>query len=253
MIAFTATNSAHQSTSAEMTIEVDAGTPALAPSQTLACSSNAIATLQGKWLAASNLVLSDPSASSLDLAGVQVKINGQAVPVLYSSVTQVDFLCPALDAGTPLSVVVETPAGLTAPLSATMSQASPRILSLGRSGQNQGTLSFVDNTDLVMERDFSLLGHPAQAGDAVLIWATGLDAAGGTSAAALLVKIGEASATAESVQSVAGHAGLYAIQVRVPAATAFGEAVPVQLQALTSNGQQVTSNLVTAAIEPVRQ
>jgi uncharacterized protein (TIGR03437 family) len=251
VIALTATNSARQSSSAEITIEVDAGAPELTPLQKLACSPNAIATLKGRWLAPPESELSKPSGSAMDLGGVRVKINGQAVSVLYSSATQVDFLCPALDAGTQLSVVVETAGGLMDPLAATMSEASPTIFSVDRSDRDQGLLRFADTMDLVVKRDFRLSGHPAQPGDEVLIWATGLGAAGGTSAA-LLVQIGEAYATVESVQPVAGHEGLYAIQVRVPAATTFGDAVPVQLQALTSDGQQVTSNVVTAAVEPVR-
>jgi uncharacterized protein (TIGR03437 family) len=252
VIAFTATNSAHQSSSAAMTIEVDAGAPALTPLQTLVCSPNAIATLKGTWLAPPESDLSELSVSAMELAGVRVKINGQAVPVLYRSEARVDFLCPSLDVGTKLSVVVETPAGLAGPLTATMTEASPMILSLDRSGQNQGALSFADNGDLVTERDFRLLGHPAQPGDDVLIWATGLGGSGGTSAA-LLVTIGEAYARIESVQPVAGHEGLQAVRVRVPATTTFGDAVPVQLQALTSDGRQVVSNVVTAAVEPVRQ
>jgi hypothetical protein len=69
----------------------------------------------------------------------------------------------------------------------------------------------------------------------------------------LLVTIGEAYARIESVQPVAGHEGLQAIRVRVPATVTFGNAVPVQLQALTSDGRQVASNVVTAAVETVRQ
>ena len=57
--------------------------------------------------------------------GRKVKINGQAVPVLYSSAAQVDFLCPALDPGTQLSLVVETPAGLAGALTATMQKPLP--------------------------------------------------------------------------------------------------------------------------------
>ena len=251
VIAFTASNLARQLTSEELTIEVGAGAPALTSSQTLACSPNAIATLTGTWLAPPESVLWKPSGGAMDLGGVRVRINGQSVPVLYSSATRVDFLCPNLDAGTQLSVVVETPGGITKPLTATMNEASPTILSMGGSGQNQGPLSFVETQDLVIARDFRMSGHPAQAGDEVLILATGLGAAGGTSSVALFVKIGEAYAAIESVQPVPGHEGLYSIKVRIPV-VGFGDAVPVQLEALTSNGQ-LSSNVVTAAIEAVTQ
>jgi uncharacterized protein (TIGR03437 family) len=255
VIAFTATNLVRQSSSAEVTIEVDAGVPALTPSQTISCSPNAIGTLTGKWLAPPESEVSEPSGGAMDLGGVRVRINGQAVPVLYSSAAEVDFLCPALDAGTQLSVAVETLRGFTEPLAATMNEATPTILSLDHSGRNKGFLSFADTSfadtgDLVVERDFRLSGQPAQPGDDVLIWATGLDGSVGTSAA-LMVKIGDAYASIESVQPVAGHEGLHVIRVRVPAAT-LGDAVPVQLLVLTSDGEQVRSSVVPVAVESVR-
>jgi hypothetical protein len=54
------------------------------------------------------------------------------------------------------------------------------------------------------------------------------------------------------VRSLEGYAGVYAIEVRVPAAMTFGT-VPVQLQIMMPDGHQVDSNAVTAAFEAVRQ
>jgi len=250
VIEFTATNSTGQSSSAKTTIEVGAGAPELTPSQALACSPNAIASLEGNWLATREAALWEPSGGTLALGGVDVKINDQAVPVLYSSATEVDFLCPALEAGSPLLLVVETPEGQTAPLSGTMNGASPAILPFDRRQHSQEALSFAEGRDLVAERDFRMVGHPAQPGDEVVIWVTGLGE-GGANTAALLVKIGEAYATPDSVEPVAGRAGLYAIHVPVPAAATFGDAVPVALE-VTSDGRLLTSNVATAAIEPIR-
>jgi len=250
VLVFTATNSAGQSSAAQVTIEVDAGAPSLTPSQAVGCSPNAIGSLAGRWLAPENSVLSDPSGSTVDLGGVRVQVNGQAVPVLYRSATRVNFLCPALAAGAPLSIAVETPEGITAPLSSTMNEVSPVIRPLLGSAEDHGLLAFVGTQDRVMERDFSLSGHPAQPGDEVLIFASGLGKV--DTFATLLVEVGGAYARTDSVQPVAGHAGLYAIQVRVPTAPMFGDAVPVQVEVFSFGGQQVVSNVVTAAIEAAR-
>ena len=52
-------------------------------------------------------------------------------------------------------------------------------------------------------------------------------------------------------EAVPGYTGVFAIDVRVPAAMTF-EVVPVQLQIMTLDGQ-INSNRVTAAFEAVRQ
>jgi len=236
-VTFTAVNSLAQIATAQTDIEVDAGTPVLTPSQQVSCSSSAIASLAGKWLAAPGVALSDPTGSAMELGGAKVKINGQYVPVLFSSATQVNFLCPALDAGTPLSLAVETASGVTEPLSATMVEASPAILGI----------SFPGTADLAMVRNFLVPAHPAQPGDQILIRASGLGAAG-----TLLVKLGDIPAEAETVNAVAGSAGQYTIQARVPAGVAFGDAVPVQVQIASPGGRQFNSNIVAAAIEAVR-
>jgi uncharacterized protein (TIGR03437 family) len=236
-VTFTAANAMAQTSTALTTIEVDAGTPVLTPSQELACSANAVAQLNGKWLAAPGSAVSDPSGTAMELGGAKVKVNGQYVPVLFSSATRVHFLCPALDAGTRLSIAVETDSGVTEPTTATMLEASPAILSLSHS----------DSADLTAMRTFLAPAHPAQPGDPLLILSSGLGSG------PVLVKIGDISGEVESVNAVPGSAGLYAIQTRVPAGTMFGDAVPVQVQVATPGGRQFTSNTVTAVIEPVRQ
>jgi uncharacterized protein (TIGR03437 family) len=187
------------------------------------------------------------------LGGTKVKVNGQNVPVLFSSAVRVNFLCPALDPGTQLSVAVETDAGTTEPFTTIMQEATPTILSLEDQSQAQGVVSFLDTTDLAMMRNFRVPAHPAQPGDQILIWASGLGSAAGTSAGTVLVKLGDAAAKVESVNAVPGQAGLYTIQIEVPAVVAFGDALPVQVQVATPDGRQFNSNTVTATIEPVRQ
>jgi len=134
-----------------------------------------------------------------------------------------------------------------------MQEAAPRILSLDGSAQQQGLISFLETGDLVMQRNYRVLAHPAQPGDQILIWATGLGALAESWPGRVVVKIGDLYAAIHAVNAVSGYAGLYAIQVEVPASSNVGDAIAVQLHMSTSDGRQVSSNNVTTTIEPVRQ
>jgi uncharacterized protein (TIGR03437 family) len=184
----------------------------------------------------------------MDLDGTKVRVNGQYVPVLFSSATEVTFLCPNLRPGSELSVEVATASAITEPLTTIMREASPTIISLDGSGMNQGIVSFADDNDLVMARTFRVPGHPAQTGDYVVIWATGLASVTDASNRAR-VKVGDIHTDIESIHAVSGYAGLYNVQVRVPAVITVGDAVPLQLEVTTPNGQQFNSNTVTISIE----
>ena len=250
-VTFTATNAARQSSSMQVTIEVTSGDPTLDTAERM-CSPGAVASLKGSWLAEPGSALSDPSGNAMDLAGTKVKVNGQYVPVLSASPTQVHFLCPVLDPETRLEVAVETASGVTQPLTMVMQSASPWIFSLDGAGQNQGVISFADSTELAMSRNSRVAARPAEPGDEIVIWGTGFGPATEVSTRTVLVRIGDAYAKTDSVRAVPGHVGVYTIQVRVPTA-AIGDSVPVQVQVTTPDGKQFNSNNVTAAFEPVSQ
>ncbi|HTS65537.1 MAG TPA: hypothetical protein VMH28_26125, partial [Candidatus Acidoferrales bacterium] len=177
--------------------------------------------------------------------------NGQYVPVLFASEDRVSFLCPSQDPGAELEAVVESVAGTTDPVKATMQAASPVIFSLDGSGHNQGVISFTETADLAMARNFLVPAHPAQPGDEILIWGTGFGS--GSPADAVSVKLGHALAQVESLRPVPGRAGTYVIRARVPLNTEFGDAVGLQVQIATPDGRRFTSNQVTLAVEPVYQ
>jgi uncharacterized protein (TIGR03437 family) len=250
-VTFGATNSGRQSSSAEVTVNVGSGLPSLANSERLVCSPGSLASLNGSGFGEPGAALSDSSGNSMVLGGTQVKINGQSAPVLFASDARVSFLCPALEADTQLEAAVETEAGISESVTAPMQQVSPMMFSLDGSGENQGVISFAGTTELAMARNFLAAGHPAQPGDEILIWGSGFGTP--TEVPAVEVKLGGVDAEVESVSAVAGHAGVYTIQARVPAGTDFGEAVPVQVQVTTPDGKQFRSNKLTLALEPVSQ
>ncbi len=250
-ITFTASNSARQSSMQQVELEVDSGLPTVdLPASS--CTPGAIGTLHGKWLATSGSQLSDPSGGSFDLGGTSVAVNGQAVAVLYSSADRVDFLCPTTGTESQLSVAITSRFGSTQPVTMGMDEAAPTILSVDDSQRNQGLISFYGTDDLVMERNYRRPAHPAQPGDQIVIFATGLGSAAESLPGKILVKLSDVYAGVEAVQGVPDHAGVYAIRVRVPAAMTFG-AVPVQLQIMTVDNHQLNSNAVTAVFEAARQ
>jgi uncharacterized protein (TIGR03437 family) len=147
-------------------------------------------------------------------------------------------------------VAVETASGRAAPFDTTMRAASPVILSADGPGAGQGLISFTESGEIAMARNFRVPAHPAQPGGSIVILATGLGA-DPQSLGDVAVRLGGVRVQADAVQPVSQHSGIYAVQVRVPEFTEFGDAVPVQISVIGADGTEATSNVVTAGIEPV--
>ncbi|MEO8660385.1 MAG: LamG-like jellyroll fold domain-containing protein, partial [Bryobacteraceae bacterium] len=177
-VLFRATDTAGRASAGRVAIEVASGVPVLTtlPEQ-LACSPNSIVSLHGKWLSTADSFTTDETGTALQLAGTRVTVNGQDVPVLLSSPTEVAFLCPVLAAGSELSVAVETSAGISTALKTQMQGASPRLLTRDGSTDGQGLVTFDGSSDVLTARDYRMQGHPAAPGDRIAIWATGLQSA----------------------------------------------------------------------------
>jgi len=94
-----------------------------------------------------------------------------------------------------------------------------------------------------------LPGNPAQPGDRVSIWTTGLDATDQTLPSSVLVKFGALSVEADSVHAVSEHAGTQAVEVQVPAAAGAGNVVPVCIEVFALTGQEVSSNCAYTTLE----
>lgn len=252
-VTFRAANSGGQSSSVEVAVHVGSGLPSLPGSERLVCSPAALASLQGSGLAELDSTFSDPTGNATVLGGTRVRINSEFVPVLFASDARVTFLCPPMETDTRLEAAIETGAGVSRALIATMQKVSPTIFSLDDSGEGQGMISFAGAEELATARSYLQPGHPAQPGDEILIWGTGFglpaEAANGTVA----VQLGGIQVEAESVRAVPGRAGVYTIQVHVPAAAGCGDAVPLQVQVTTPDGRQFSSNTVTMAVEPSSQ
>jgi uncharacterized protein (TIGR03437 family) len=151
-----------------------------------------------------------------------------------------------------LNIAVETQTG-SGSTEMSMESASPRIFTLGGGGQAQGIVSFQDTSDLAMPRNFRVPAHPAQPGDDVLIWATGLGLTNSDNTAQISATMGGVDAEVEAVKAVLGYAGVYTVQVRVPMVPNFGDNVPLQVRVVSGNNTPVASNIATLSVEPAQQ
>jgi uncharacterized protein (TIGR03437 family) len=173
-----------------------------------------------------------------DLAGTQVTLGGQALPLLYASDGQVNAQVPYdLSVNTELQLQVKRGTSLSVPQSLTVAPAQPAIFTLDQAGHGQGAILNVNNA--VVDA-----GAPAAPGDTVVIYCTGLGAvtpavsAGvptpttslSVTVSPVTVTIGGQPATVQFAGLSPGYAGLYQINAVVPAGVTPGNAVAVVLQ-----------------------
>jgi uncharacterized protein (TIGR03437 family) len=248
-IAFTATGQEGSSAINHVSIEVDSGAPAAtrvvnaaSHSGDLVCSAGAMASVEGKWLAADSV--SDPAGTSLALVGTRIRINGGLVPILYVSPTRVDFQCPDAASDTKLSIVVETEHGTTQPIETVVSTLAPGIFTLAGSGAGQGVAMHAGTLNLAMVPNYEYAGQPAQPGDRLVIRTTGIQGAMRT-----FVNINGIEVTPDSVDLIPEYAGVTQIAFTIPLSAISGNATTLSVTCQSWDGTLVTSNIATVAIE----
>jgi uncharacterized protein (TIGR03437 family) len=249
-VVFRAINAAGEAGSAPVTIDVDNGEPvvtsvvnAASRSVATACSPGSIASLEGTGLS-QEPPAADPSGVSLALGGTSVFAYGTAVPILYSSASRVDFLCPSEPPGTPLQIVLQTAGKIASTVQTTEQEIAPGIFSVDESGTGQGLVLHSDNSTLAMIRNYRYAALPVAAGDTLLVYATGI-----TGASRLQVKIGGATATVEAITPVPGKPGLFCIAAVAPEGSGSANAGVVSVIGELLGGGMVSSNQVNITIE----
>jgi uncharacterized protein (TIGR03437 family) len=254
-ITFTATNSVGSATSGTTTIEVGPETPVLTDVVNSAsglagpaCVPGAMATLRGKWLSDGGGSASTNSGDQRDTPQTRMRINGTYATVLYSSPHSVDFLCPASAPGTPLEIVLETRLGTSNPIQTTMQEAAPGIMMRDPSPQSPAFMHFSSRSGMVGIPNYD---HPSQValpGDAVTLWATGVNCTEKDQVPSLSIRVGGNQVTADSVDAVFERPGTCGVRMKLPESMASGEAVPITLDQILSNGRVVSSNTTSMAV-----
>lgn len=247
-VTFNALSPTGEVTTEQVELEVDSGAPAItrvinaaSHSQEATCSPGAIGRLEGRWLSEESAV--DASGGSLRLSGTAVMVNGDPVPILYSSATRIDFLCPASAPGTELQIVVETAGGRSQAAQTIARDLAPGLFSIDGPDAEQGMVVHAGGSSLVMVRNYRYAAQPAQAGDVIVLYATGMEGA-----STATVRIGNTEVEADSLDRVPGLPGVWLLSVPVPRGE-VGNAVGLSIIARMSNGVSVTSNQIRIAIE----
>jgi uncharacterized protein (TIGR03437 family) len=231
-IPITATNSAGQSSTETVTVDVRSEQPVLEKLLNTAtrategaCSPGSRATLIGAGLSEAGLLL-----------------NGESVDIVRASQSEIDFVCPELVPGTALDLQVRRGSASSTVLHANAAEPVPAIFSLDGSGAGQAIALLGDSSTVVMQRSPGLPSQPAVRTDAVRLIVTGL------STHEIQVLVGGNVAKVSSIEKMA--AGLWSIGFEIPEAAPLGNAVPVMLELTLPYGKVVGSNVTTIAIEP---
>ncbi len=224
-----------------------------------------------------NLTASTVFASSLPLpftlGGTQVLVDGIPAALLYVSPGQINFQMPWRTLGEQQASIVVTVNGVSSvAMTVPLTTYAPAIFTLNSQGTGQGAIQDSSTGTFVAPVNSipGVTSQPTAVGKSISIYCTGLGAVGenvsdGNAAAALptfspmsplmtseniktttavQATVGGISATVTYSGLAPGFAGLYQVNVTIPAGVQSGSAVPV---VLTMNG--VASNTATIAIQ----
>lgn len=206
-------------------------------------SPGAISTLYGTDLGPAELALGTLNAAgnafTTEAGGTRVLVDGVPAPMLYSSRNQVSFIAPyAINGKSAVSVAVEHEGRRSSTLVASPA-ADPALFTANQSGRGQGAILNQDAT-------VNSAANPAAAGSIIVLYGTGAGqmTPGGVDgqivggfplprplAQPTLVTIGGQNATVEYSGAAPGAvAGLWQINVRVPAGLPANHHTPITLR-----------------------
>jgi adhesin/invasin len=267
---FTGTNLAGISTVQDVVIEVTSSTPVISLLANSAsyveegCSPGAVATLLGTGFVKAGAKSAASGPLPTEVNGLRVKVNDTYLPVLYAAESIVNFQCPQLAPGAPVSLTIESDTGTSSAMASQMQFATPGIFTLDGSGKGQGAILIANTAKIAMTPTPGIPGQPATPQGWISIYATGLGATdvsvqGGAPApsnplarvkAPADVLVDGQAAKVSFAGLAPGYAGLYVVNAQVPASASLGDAVSVQIAVHLPDGTTALSNLVTIAIAP---
>jgi uncharacterized protein (TIGR03437 family) len=196
------------------------------------------------------------------LAGVQVKVNGRASPLLFVSASQVNFQCPQLSPGSPLDVTVEAESGASLRAdSGLMAAAAPGVFTMGAT--NQGVILSAATNEIAMPHTEGIASRPARPGEYLTIYATGLgNVVDGVAEGSqrpldrqirlehkVRVVVGGVGVDSAFAGLAPGMAGVFQVNVWLPPNVPAASAVPLHLEVILQDGTVVESNTVALAVD----
>jgi uncharacterized protein (TIGR03437 family) len=195
----------------------------------------------------SNFAAGLNSASTLplgtSLGGTQVIIAGEPMPLLFTGTGQINAIVPYdIAPNATQQLIVQQNLAYSLPEPITLAPAQPGVYTQSQSGAGIGVIVVVQPDGTQFEADSS---HPASAGDALVIYCTGLGAVNPLVAAGSAAPTSPPAKTSTTVTATIGgqpaqvlfagltpaFAGLYQVNVLVPKGITAAPNVPVILTA----------------------
>jgi uncharacterized protein (TIGR03437 family) len=202
------------------------------------------------------------------LGNTQLLLGNQPLPLVYVSPSQVNGIIPQnLPMNTAQQLSIRRGNTVSVPLSVTITSLQPGIFTAAQTGHGQGAI-LVAGTPLLAGPS-AAGSRPAQRGEYLEIYCTGLGAVQGANGEAppadgqpasasgnpLYQTVAQATVTIGGVTAPVTFAGLspgfvslYQVNVRVPDSAPSGDAVPLVLTMTDKNGS-VSSRVVTIAVQ----
>ncbi len=187
--------------------------------------------------------LSAPVPLPPQLGTTQVMLGQEALPLLYVSDSVINALIPYdLPVNTGTQLVVQRANTVSVPVTTTIFEASPSVLSTSATGSGQGHVYVIGAGGIETLADQN---HPAKVGDNVVIYCIGLGAVtpgiiGGqialsdplsTATAPVTVTFGTQTVVAGFAGLTPDETGLYQINAAIPPGVTPGNQVPVTIAA----------------------
>jgi len=224
------------------------------------CSPGGLASLSGEGFTSQGAQAATSLPLPTSLGNVQVKVNGEAAPLLFASASQVNFQCPQLEPGSPLNVTLIAESGAAIPAaSSTMAAAAPGLFTVDAT--TQGVILIASTNQIAMPETKGMPSRLAKPGEYLAIYADGLgevlgSGAAGTTAADRQIQmrnqvrifVGDVQIAPESTGLAPGTPGVFEIGAQLPQNVPAGSAVPLHLQVILLDGSVVESNEVSLAI-----
>jgi len=238
-------------------ITASAATPIVTPGGVVNAASyspilapGAFISIYGQNFGSSATASSTPFPASL--ASTQVFLGGQPLPLYFTSSGQIDAIVPyGIAPGSTQQLVVQNGNALSQPVNVTIAAAEPGVFTQNQSGSGPGAVLVIKPSGA---ESVNTPATPASAGDALVVFCTGLGAvsppvAAGSAASSSTISYTTANVTAtvggQNAQVLfaglaPGYVGLDQVNLVVPAGVAAGASVPLVISAGGAAGATVT-------------